>query len=78
MVEKGVVLKGGELPCDPSGGVLCSNPIGATGLIRVAEASMQVMGKAGDHQIPGAKTAFSHAMGCMNQINGVMIVSSEL
>ncbi len=78
LVEKGVILKGGELPCDPSGGVLCSNPIGATGLIRVAEASMQVTGNAGDHQIPGAKTAFSHAMGCMNQINGVMIVSSEL
>lgn len=78
LVEKGVVLKGGDLPCDPSGGVLCTNPIGATGLIRVGEAALQVMGRAGDHQIEGAKTALAHAMGCMNQINGVMIVGSEL
>ena len=78
LVEDGVVLRGGELPCDPSGGVLCTNPIGATGLIRVGEAALQVTGRAGDRQIPGAKTALSHAMGGMDQLNGIMIVSSEL
>ena len=51
LVEKGVVMKGGDLPCDPSGGVLCTNPIGATGLQRVAEVVLQVMNKAGDHQV---------------------------
>ncbi|MBC7106553.1 MAG: thiolase family protein, partial [Firmicutes bacterium] len=78
LVEDGVVMRGGELPCDPSGGVLSSNPIGATGLVRVAEAAMQVMGRAGAHQIPGAKTALAHAMGGTNQINGVMIISQNL
>ena len=78
LVEDGVVLKGGELACDPSGGVLCTNPIGATGLIRVGEAALQVTGRAGDRQIPGAKTALSHAMGGSDQFNGIMIVSSEL
>jgi len=78
LVEDGVVLRGGELPCDPSGGVLCTNPIGATGLIRVAETALQVTGKAGDRQVPGAKTALSHAMGGADQFNGIMIVSSEL
>ena len=78
LVEDGVVLRGGELPCTPSGGVLCTNPIGATGLIRVGEAALQVTGRAGDRQIPGAKTAFSHAMGGMDQLNGIMIISSEL
>jgi len=68
----------GELPCDPSGGTLCTNPIGATGLIRVAEAALQVMGRAGEHQIPGAKLALSHAMGGVDQFNGVMIVGAEL
>lgn len=78
LVEDGVVLRGGELPCDPSGGVLCTNPIGATGLIRVGEAALQVTGRAGERQIPGAKTALSHAMGGSDQFNGIMIVSSEL
>jgi len=78
LVLKGTFARDGELPCDPSGGTLCSNPIGATGLIRVAEAAMQVMGKAGNHQIPGAKLALSHAMGGIDQFNGVMIVGSEL
>lgn len=77
LVLKGTFGRKGELPCDPSGGTLCSNPIGATGLIRTAEAALQVMGKAGDHQVPGAKLAFSHAMGGVDQFNGVMIVGSE-
>jgi len=78
LVEEGVVLRGGELPCDPSGGVLCTNPIGATGLIRVGEAALQVTGRAGDRQIPGAKMALSHAMGGVDQFNGIMILGSEL
>ena len=78
LVLKGVFDKNGELPCDPSGGVLCTNPIGATGLIRVAEAAMQVTGNAGDHQVPGARLALAHAMGGVDQFNGIMIVGSEL
>jgi acetyl-CoA C-acetyltransferase len=78
LVEEGVVLRGGELPCAPSGGVLCTNPIGATGLIRVGEAALQVTGRAGQRQVPGAKTALAHAMGGVDQLNGVMILSSEL
>lgn len=78
LVEDGTVLRGGELPCDPSGGVLCTNPIGATGLIRVGEAALQVTDRAGERQIGGAKIALAHAMGGMDQINGTMIISSEL
>ena len=78
LVLKGVFDRDGELPCDPSGGVLCTNPIGATGLIRTAEAALQVMGQAGDHQVPGAKLALAHAMGGIDQFNGVIIVGSEL
>ena len=61
-----------------AGGVLYTNPIGATGLIRVGEVALQVSGRAGDRQIPGAKTALSHAIGEMDQLNSIMIVSSEL
>jgi acetyl-CoA C-acetyltransferase len=77
-VLKGTFLKDGRLPCDPSGGVLCTNPIGASGLLRLAEAVLQVTGKAGDRQIDGAKLAFSHAMGGIDQFNGVTIVGSQL
>jgi len=77
-VIKGTFSPGGELPCDPSGGVLCTNPIGAAGLIRVAEAALQVTGKAGEHQVEGAKLALSHAMGGAQQFNGVTIIGSEL
>jgi acetyl-CoA C-acetyltransferase len=77
-VVKGTFLMDGQLPCDPSGGVLCTNPIGATGLIRLAEAVLQVTGKAGEHQVDGAKLALSHAMGGIDQFNGITIVGSEL
>jgi acetyl-CoA C-acetyltransferase len=36
---------GGALPVNPSGGVLCSNPIGASGLLRFAEAALQGHGQ---------------------------------
>ena len=68
----------GKLPCSPSGGVLCTNPIGATGLIRVAEAALQVTGRAGERQVEGANLALAHAMGGTCQFNGVMILSSHL
>jgi len=74
LVEDRVVFRGGELPCDPSGGVLCTNPIGASGMNRVAEAALQVQGKAGKHQVPDAETTFAHAMGGTEQLNGVMIL----
>lgn len=77
-VLRGTFMKNGELACGPSGGVLCTNPIGASGLVRFAEAAAQVMGKAGARQIKGAKIALSHAMGGLEQFNGVTIVGSEL
>lgn len=77
-VESGASERTGRLPCDPSGGVLCTNPIGATALLRVAEAALQVMGKAGAHQIPGVDTALAHGWGGAVQFNGVMILSATL
>lgn len=75
---KGIYSRTGELPCAPSGGVLCSNPIGATALIRVAEIALQVSGQAGDRQIEGAKQGLAHGLGGISQFNGLMILGSEL
>jgi len=76
-VLDGVYNRDGELPCDLSGGVLCTNPIGAAGLIRVAEAASQIMGTAGPIQIDGVKLALSHATGGVMQFNGIMILGAE-
>jgi acetyl-CoA C-acetyltransferase len=63
LMDKGVTLIGGELPVNPSGGVLSTNAVGATALVRVAEAAMQVMGEAGEHQVPGVNTALATGYG---------------
>ncbi len=53
MVESDDFKIGGKIPVNPSGGVTSANPIGATAMIRVAEAALQVRGDAGGHQVPG-------------------------
>jgi acetyl-CoA C-acetyltransferase len=67
---------GGALPVNPSGGVLSSNPIGASGLLRFAEAALQVMGTAGAHQVPGAQTALGHAYGGGSQYFSMWVVAA--
>jgi acetyl-CoA C-acetyltransferase len=78
IVDRGEQKFGAHLPINPSGGVLCSNPIGASGMIRLGEAALQVMGRAGAHQVEGAKTALGHAYGGGAQYFAMWIVSSEL
>ena len=63
LVADGLTDMGGELPINPSGGVLSSNPIGATGLQRVAEGALQIMGKAEKRQVTGAKKALVTGFG---------------
>ena len=63
LVWDGVTDMGGELPCNPSGGVMSSNAIGATGLIRQGEAAWQIMGKCGPRQVPDVKVAFATGFG---------------
>ena len=58
-----------------SGGVLSSNAIGASGMIRFAEAALQVMGEAGEHQVDSARTAFGHAYGGGAQYFAMWIVA---
>ena len=67
----------GDLPINPSGGVLSTNPIGASGMIRFAEAAMQVRGTAGEHQIDGAKIAMGHAYGGASQFFAMWLVGRD-
>lgn len=63
LIDAGVTELGGELPVNPSGGVLSTNAVGATALVRVIEAALQVSGEAGDHQVEGARTALATGYG---------------
>ncbi len=76
LTEAGETEIGGSLPVNPSGGVLSSNPIGASGLLRFAESALQVMGRAGDHQVPNARTALGHAYGGGSQYFSMWVVAS--
>jgi len=78
MVDSGATAIDGDFPVNPSGGVLSSNPIGASGMLRFAEAAMQVRGTAGEHQIDGAKLALAQAYGGAAQFFAMWVVSSEL
>jgi acetyl-CoA C-acetyltransferase len=77
IIDRGEQKFGAHLPINPSGGVLCTNPIGASGMLRLGEAALQVMGRADAHQVEGAKTALGHAYGGGAQYFAMWIVSSE-
>ena len=63
LVWDGVTDMTGELPFNPSGGVVSTNPIGATGLIRCAEVALQVQGKAGKRQVLDVNIGVSTGFG---------------
>ncbi len=77
LLESGATQMDGELPVNPSGGVLCANSIGAAAMFRKAEAALQVMGRAGDRQVPGAKLSLGHGWGGAIQFHTVMILGSD-
>jgi acetyl-CoA C-acetyltransferase len=77
LVEEGVTAVSGDLPVNPSGGVLSSNPIGASGMLRFAEAALQVRGEAGEHQVAGARLGLGHAYGGGSQYFAMWIVSAD-
>jgi acetyl-CoA C-acetyltransferase len=77
LTESGDTDLGGRLPVNPSGGVLSSNPIGASGMLRFAEAAKQVMQRAGDYQVDGARKALGHAYGGGSQFFAMWVVGSD-
>ena len=77
VTEAGETALGGQMPVNPSGGVLSSNPIGASGMLRFSEAAKQVMGRAGDYQVDGARIALGHAYGGGSQYFSMWVVGSE-
>jgi acetyl-CoA C-acetyltransferase len=62
LLEKGETEREGPIPVNPSGGCLSAHAVITAGLVRMAEATLQVRGEAGKRQIDGVKTALAHGI----------------
>jgi acetyl-CoA C-acetyltransferase len=70
-------LDGGDIPWNCSGGVLSSNPIGASGMLRFLEVALQVRGQAGEHQVDGVRRALGHAYGGGSQFFSMWVLGTD-
>src|SRR6476660_7380384 len=77
LTESGGTAMDGVLPVNCSGGVLSSNPIGASGMLRFAEAALQARGQAGEHQVDGVRRALGHAYGGGSQFFAMWVVGDQ-
>jgi acetyl-CoA C-acetyltransferase len=78
LTDAGETEMTGKLPVNCSGGVLSSNPIGASGMIRFAEAALQVRGMAGEHQVDReVRRALGHAYGGGSQFFAMWVLGAE-
>ena len=76
MLKEGRFQIGGDIPVNTSGGVLCTNAIAVTAMVRVAEVAQQVRGKAGGHQVAGARIGIASGNGGDHQFFGTMVVEA--
>ena len=65
LIMSGALEIGGKLPVNTDGGCIANGePIGASGLRQVIECTTQLLGRAGDRQVPGdPRTAFTQVYG---------------
>jgi acetyl-CoA C-acetyltransferase len=60
----------GQIPCQPDGGLKCfGHPIGASGLRMLYEMYLQLLGRAGERQIPDPRYGLTHNLGGMPYAN---------
>ncbi len=75
--EGATFMDGGDIPWNCSGGVLSSNPIGASGMIRFLEVALQVRGEAGEHQVDGVRRALGQAYGGGSQFFAMWVLAVD-
>ena len=63
LIEEGATALDGDIPVNPSGGVVATNAIGASAMQRFAEAAIQVKNEGGERQVPNVKTALAVTAG---------------
>lgn len=81
LFQDGTAGIAGRLPVNPSGGTLCTNLHSGSGLLRAAEAALQVMDCAGRHQAPNARRVVAHGAsaisGAAAQSHCVVVLRKE-
>jgi acetyl-CoA acetyltransferase len=76
-VEGGRIAPGGELPVNTNGGGLsCVHP-GMYGLFTMVEATQQLMGLAGERQVPNAHLALAHGNGGELSSQATVVLGTE-
>jgi acetyl-CoA acetyltransferase len=76
---KGDTWPGGRIPCTTEGGMLSKGHIGAGGGVSLmVEAARQLMGKAGERQVPDARFAVETATGGTYMDSQVTILGTEI
>ena len=76
--DAGAFDMNGAVAVNPSGGTLCTNPIGVTGLVRHADAAKQVMGRASAMQVPNVQRALATAVGGSAQFYAVTVLGNDV
>jgi acetyl-CoA C-acetyltransferase len=76
LMREGYFELGGKVPVNPSGGTLCTNAIAVTAMVRAAEVALQVWGRAGGHQVAGAKRGVASGNGGDHQMFGTMVIEA--
>ncbi|MBW2544297.1 MAG: thiolase family protein [Deltaproteobacteria bacterium] len=78
LLESGATQTSGDIPVNPSGGVLAMNPYISRGLYRLAEGFLQIRGQAGERQLDKkVNTALAHSThGFAGQCHAVAIIGS--
>ena len=78
MIESGATQLGGDLPVNPSGGVLSAHAVMVAGMARIIEVVLQLRGQAGARQVKNAKTGLAHGInGPCGQSHCVWVLSGE-
>ena len=77
MLREGQFKLGSRQPVNPSGGTLCTNAIAVTAMIRVAEVALQVWGRAGAHQIKGARRGVAYSTADPGHLPGTAIEAAR-
>jgi acetyl-CoA acetyltransferase len=78
LVEAGATAISGSQPVNTDGGLLANGePVGASGLRMVFEASLQLRGAAGERQVASARNALTHVYGAPG-ISACTILSRDL
>lgn len=78
LTREGVTQRDGDLPINPSGGLLgVGNPIAAAGMMKVAEIFWQLRGEAGKRQVKKpVYTGLAQAWGDLMQVGTVIVMRS--